>query len=43
MPEGPGGLVMAAEGALVLMAHARFPAQIGVRLRQEGRVILATA
>ncbi len=39
VPGGPGGLVMAGDGALVLMAHARFPAHIGVWLRQEGRVI----
>ncbi|MCK1568997.1 hypothetical protein IVB08_34630 [Bradyrhizobium sp. 173] len=37
--DGPGGLVMACDGALVLMAHARFPAHIGVWLRPEGRVI----
>src|SRR5215813_11397774 len=29
VPSGPGGLVMAADGALVLMAHLRFPAHIG--------------
>jgi hypothetical protein len=39
VPDGPGGLVTAADGALVLMAHARFPAHIGVWLPQEGRVI----
>ncbi|WP_166295334.1 hypothetical protein [Bradyrhizobium sp. 2S1] len=37
--DGPGGLVMAADGALVLMAHLRFPAHIGVWLRPEQRVI----
>ena len=39
VPEGPGGLVAAADGALVLMAHLRFPAHIGVWLKPEGRVI----
>ncbi|MBR0881852.1 hypothetical protein ABIF65_003367 [Bradyrhizobium japonicum] len=39
VPNGPGGLVAAADGALVLMAHARFPAHVGVWLRPEGRVI----
>ncbi|MBR0882191.1 hypothetical protein ABIF65_003679 [Bradyrhizobium japonicum] len=39
VPDGPGGLVTAADGALVLMAHARFPAHIGVWLRPEARVI----
>ena len=38
-PEGPGGLVTAEDGALVLMAHLRFPAHVGVWLRPEGRVI----
>jgi hypothetical protein len=37
--DGPGGLVTAADGALVLMAHLRFPAHIGVWLRPEARVI----
>ncbi|WP_027578490.1 hypothetical protein [Bradyrhizobium sp. Ai1a-2] len=37
--EGPGGLVTAADGALVLMAHLRFPAHIGVWLRPEARII----
>lgn len=37
--DGPGGLVMAADGALVLMAHIRFPAHIGVWLKPEGRII----
>lgn len=37
--DGPGGLVMAADGALVLMAHLRFPAHVGVWLCQEGRII----
>ena len=36
---GPGGLVTAADGALVLMAHLRFPAHIGVWLRPEQRII----
>ena len=39
VPDGPGGLVTAADGALVLMAHLRFPAHIGVWLRAEARVI----
>ncbi|MGY3134093.1 hypothetical protein ACVWZM_004775 [Bradyrhizobium sp. USDA 4501] len=30
VPDGLGGLVMAADGVLVLMAHARFPAHIGL-------------
>ena len=34
-----GGLVAAADGTLVLMAHARFPAHIGVWLKVEVRVI----
>ena len=37
--DSPGGLVTAADGALVLMAHLRFPARIGVWLQPEGRVI----
>jgi hypothetical protein len=37
--DGPGGLVMAADGALVLMAHMQFPAHIGVWLRPEQRII----
>jgi hypothetical protein len=36
---GPGGLVTAADGALVLMAHLRFPAHIGVWLQPEAGVI----
>jgi hypothetical protein len=36
--DGPGGLVQAADGALVLMAHLRFPAHIGVWLRPEQRI-----
>ena len=39
VPYGPGGLVAAADGALVLMAHLRFPAHIGVWLKPEARVI----
>jgi hypothetical protein len=39
VPDGPGGLVRAADGALVLMAHLHFPAHIGVWLRPEARVI----
>jgi hypothetical protein len=39
VPDGPGGLVTAADGALVLMAHLRFPAHIGVWLDPEARVI----
>ncbi len=37
--DGPGGLVTAADGALVLMAHLRFPAHIGVWLQAEACVI----
>jgi hypothetical protein len=37
-PDGPGGLVAAADGALVLMAQLRFPAHIGVWLKPEARV-----
>lgn len=37
--DGPGGLVTAADGALVLMAHLKFPAHVGVWLAPEGRVI----
>ncbi|WP_316184734.1 MULTISPECIES: hypothetical protein [unclassified Bradyrhizobium] len=37
--QGPGGLVLAADGALVLMAHVKFPAHIGVWLRPEQRII----
>jgi len=37
--EGPGGLVLAGDGALVLMAHVRFPAHIGVWLKPEQRII----
>jgi hypothetical protein len=39
VPDGPGGLVGAADGALVLMAHLRFSAHIGVWLKPEVRVI----
>jgi len=39
VPDAPGGLVAAADGALVLMAHLRFPAHIGVWLKPETRVI----
>jgi hypothetical protein len=35
--DGPGGLVTASDGALVLMAHLRFPAHIGVWLAPEAR------
>lgn len=38
-PEGPGGLIIAQDGALCLMAHLRVPGHIGVWLQQEGRVI----
>jgi hypothetical protein len=41
-PDGPSGLVAAADGALVLMAHLRFPAHIGVWVKPEGRVIHCT-
>jgi hypothetical protein len=37
--DGPGGLVTATDGALVLMAHLRFPAHIGVWLAPEARVV----
>lgn len=37
--DGPGGLVNAADGALVLMAHLQMPAHIGVWLQPEARVI----
>lgn len=37
--EGPQGLVTAADGALVLMAHTRMPAHIGVWLKPEQGVI----
>ena len=39
VPDGPGGLIAVADGALVLMAHLRFPAHIGVWLKPEARVI----
>ena len=39
MPEGPGGLIAAQDGALCLMAHLRMPGHIGVWLRPEGRII----
>ena len=39
VPDGLGGVVTAADGALVLMAHLRFPAHIGVWLKAEARVI----
>jgi hypothetical protein len=39
VPDGPGGLVVASDGALVLMAHLKFPAHIGVWLAPEARVI----
>jgi len=39
VPEGPGGLVTASDGALVLMAHLKFPAHIGVWLQPEQRII----
>ena len=38
VPDGSGGLA-AADGALVLMAHLRFPAHISVWLAPEARVI----
>lgn len=38
-PEGPGGLIAAQDGALVLMAHLRMPAHIGVWLKPEQRII----
>jgi len=37
--EGVGGLIAAKDGALVLMAHLRLPAHIGVWLAPEARVI----
>jgi len=36
--DGPGGLVTAADGALVLTSHVRFPGHIGVWLKPEARV-----
>ena len=39
VPDGLSGLMRAADGALVLMAHLRFPAHIGVWLQPEARVI----
>jgi hypothetical protein len=39
VPDGPDGLVRAADGALVLMAHLQFPAHMGVWLRPEQRII----
>jgi hypothetical protein len=36
---GPEGIVSAGDGALVLMAHTRMPAHIGVWLKPEQRVI----
>ena len=36
---GPGGIVTAADGALVLMAHLRMPAHIGVWLKPEQAVV----
>ena len=39
VPDAPGGLVAAADGALALMAHLRLPAHIGVWLKLEARVI----
>jgi hypothetical protein len=39
IPDGPGGLVTAADGALVLMAHLRFPAHIGVWLWPKARIV----
>jgi hypothetical protein len=36
---GLTSLVIAADGALVLMAHLRFPAHFGVWLQVEARVI----
>jgi hypothetical protein len=38
IPDGHG-LVTAADGALVLMAHLRFPAHIGVWLRPKARIV----
>jgi hypothetical protein len=39
VPSGPGGLVTAADGALVLMARLDNPAHIGVWLQPEQRII----
>jgi hypothetical protein len=37
--EGPGGLVVAQDGALCLMAHLRIPGHIGVWMKPEGKII----
>jgi hypothetical protein len=39
VPDGLGGVVAAADSALVLMAHLRFPAHVGVWLKPEARII----
>jgi hypothetical protein len=39
VPRGPGGLVVAGDGALVLMARIDRPAHIGVWLKPEARII----
>lgn len=39
VPDGPAYLVLAQDGALVLMAHSKYPAHVGVWLKPEGRVI----
>jgi hypothetical protein len=39
VPQGAHGIVSAPDGALVLMAHCRMPAHIGVWLQPEARVI----
>lgn len=39
VPEGPGGLIAASDGALVLMAHLKLPGHIGVWLSPEGAII----
>lgn len=36
---GPSGLITASDGALVLMAHLRMPAHVGVWLRPEQHII----
>ena len=37
--DGPGGLIVAQDGALCLMAHLRIPGHIGVWMKPEGKII----
>lgn len=39
VPNGPGGIVTAQDGALCLMAHLRIPGHIGVWMKPEGKII----